>query len=121
MRALVKDRQAVCRHGQLVRDFLPVEEAGRALAAIVASDVGGAVNIGSGVGSSLGELAEVIARALNRRDLLVTESRFAPNEPERMVADVSRLSGEIHYVPRRGTKEALADMVLPAMTHASHA
>lgn len=81
-------RPALVRHGALVRDLMPVERAGAALARLVASEAGGVINIASGQGVTLGDFARDLAHG---SPLLTVEERPAPGQPARMVADVTRL------------------------------
>ena len=57
-----------------VRDFLAVDEAAEAIAAAIERRPGGIVNVGSGVGLSVRELAEVALRAAGQsgRDIVAT-------------------------------------------------
>jgi nucleoside-diphosphate-sugar epimerase len=56
--------------GSQVRDFLDVREAGEMIVQSAMSDIQGAVNICSGIGITVRELAEKIADEYGRRDLL---------------------------------------------------
>ena len=53
-------REAACSHGRQVRDFLHVEDAGRASVALLASDVTGPVNIASGIPTAIADVAGAI-------------------------------------------------------------
>jgi dTDP-6-deoxy-L-talose 4-dehydrogenase (NAD+) len=68
--------------GTQVRDFLDVREAGRMIAACALGDEQGAVNICSGVATTVRELAERVADEFGRRDLLRfgarAENQFDP-------------------------------------------
>jgi nucleoside-diphosphate-sugar epimerase len=93
-RALVEGRPAEMSHGQQVRDFMHVEDAGRAFATLVTSSVQGAVNVASGEGHTLAALAQTLAAKAGRPELLSLGARPAqPNEPATLLADVSRLRG----------------------------
>jgi nucleoside-diphosphate-sugar epimerase len=87
---LAEGRPALVRHGGLIRDMMPVEAAGAALAALVASETGGVVNIASGQGVALGDFARRLAAGSK---LLTVENQPAPGQPARMVANISRLRG----------------------------
>lgn len=104
---LKEGREAVCQHGQLVRDFIAVEDAGDALAAIVSSQVSGPVNVASGKGLTLAALAGEIARRLGRTHLLRIEAS-PTKEPISMIADITRLRDEVRFVPLLETQERLA-------------
>ena len=70
VRALLEGREAQCTHGKQVRDFLHVEDVARAFVSILASDVTGAVNIGSGEPLALRDLVMTVAKAVGREDLV---------------------------------------------------
>lgn len=67
---LEKGEPALLTGGTQVRDFLDVAEAGRQIARAVLGDVTGGVNICSGEGIAIRQLAERIADEYGRRDLL---------------------------------------------------
>lgn len=99
--ALLRGSAAPCSEGTQARDFLHVSDIGDAFAALLASDVAGAVNIASGEAISVRDLVEMIAARTGGRELL----RFgavplSPNEPPLIVADVSRLRDELKWAPR---------------------
>jgi nucleoside-diphosphate-sugar epimerase len=99
-KAILAGREAPMTHGRQVRDMLTVEDLGRAFAALTASDVTGAVNVASGEGVALGELALVVARAAGRPELLRLGARQArPGEPDELVADATRLREEVGWAP----------------------
>lgn len=110
--SLLAGRPALMSSGVQVRDFINVNDAGEALAALAVSRVSGAVNIGSGIGLSISQLAEDIRHAVGRPG----ELRFGalpdrPNDPPRIVADVSRLRDEVGYRPGRTMRERLFETV----------
>jgi nucleoside-diphosphate-sugar epimerase len=91
-RALRAGERAKVTEGTQVRDFLHVTDAARAFVALLASDLGGAVNIGSGTGVSLRHLVETLERASGRREAIdfgAIPSR--PDEPPSIVADITKL------------------------------
>lgn len=75
----------------VVRDFIYVEEAAAALLALLDSMVEGPVNIGSGKGVTLREVAHQIGA---RCELV------ASSEPPLVVADATRLREEVGFTPR---------------------
>jgi nucleoside-diphosphate-sugar epimerase len=91
VRPLAAGQPARVRHGQLVRDLMRVEDAGAALAALVAGRLGGVVNVASGQGVTLGDFARTLAGG---SPLLTVETLPAPGQPARMVADIGRLRSQ---------------------------
>lgn len=105
IRTLLRDEVMPCSHGEQVRDFLYIEETGDALAALLDSQVTGAVNIASGRPITLRALLSTIGAQLGRERLLEFGARPAGlDEPERLIADVTRLTREVGWTAR-GTME----------------
>lgn len=100
---------ARCRAANHVRDFLHVADAGSAIAALALSPVQGAVNIASGEPSTVGAIAEGIARRLDRSDLLQME--LGPPEEASVVASVDRLRDEVGWRPAFTLDAGLDDAV----------
>lgn len=98
LNALDRGERFVVRHGQLVRDLMPIEDAADALAALVAAEsVTGAVNIGSGHGTALADHARAVAAPRGVDQLVDLRNEPAAGEPLRMVADVGRLRDEVRW------------------------
>ena len=98
IRALLRNAEATTSHGNQIRDFLYVRHTAAAFAALLDSDVAGAVNIASGAGTRLKDIAESIADIVGRSELLrigVLPARA--NEPHEIVADVTRLREEVRF------------------------
>jgi UDP-glucose 4-epimerase len=97
-------------HGENVRDFLYVGDAAEALSELLLGAVTGAVNIGSGEGVQISDLARGVAELTGRPDLLHTDT---PPAVERsvVVADVSRLANEVAWRPRYDLRQGLARTV----------
>lgn len=114
-RALLEGQEARTTDGRQVRDFMHVDDVGAAFAALAASDVGGAVNIGSGTGVTLREVIDEIGRAVGRPDLLRIGALPArEGESARLVADVRRLRDEVDFAPKltlaAGTAETVREL-----------
>jgi nucleoside-diphosphate-sugar epimerase len=98
---LLEGRQALCSHGLQIRDYLYVEDVGEALAAILDSNVSGAINVASGQPVTLKDLVLQIAGKLGRPELV----RFGAlpaheDEPPFVVGDARRLISEVGWIPR---------------------
>lgn len=99
--------------GERLRDFMHVRDAGRALARLARSSITGAIHIASGEGVRIADVATCLADCAGRRDLLRVGARAArPEEPDAIVADVTRQTKELAYRPettlRRGLEDAFA-------------
>jgi nucleoside-diphosphate-sugar epimerase len=109
---LLGGREARCTHGRQIRSFLHVEDVGAAFAALLASEVQGPVNVGSGDQISIGELLKRLAQHIGRPELLKLGARPAPaGEPPLLAPDIDRLSTEVGWHPRRGLDEGLEDTI----------
>ncbi len=111
-RTLLAGAPAETSAGTQVRDFLHVADCGAALAALVDSEVTGSVNIGSGEGTAIADVARTIARIVDRDDLLrIGALPMRDDEPRRLVADVARLRDEVGFTPKLDLESGLRDAV----------
>ena len=111
-RALVRGEPAETSHAKQVRDFLHTADLGDAFAALLASDVEGAVNMASGDPVRVRDLVEALARAAGRPDLLRLGARPAsPDEPAELTADARRLRDEVGWSPARSLADRAAETV----------
>jgi nucleoside-diphosphate-sugar epimerase len=90
-----------------------VRDVGAALSSLLTSSVKGPVNIGSGTGISIGEIAHRLAEVTDRDDSLLKFGALPmdPNEPIHLLADVTRLRDEVGFRPRYDVDTGLADAV----------
>ncbi|HWM09611.1 MAG TPA: NAD(P)-dependent oxidoreductase [Solirubrobacteraceae bacterium] len=110
--ALARGEHAMTGAGAQIRDLLHVADVGAAFAALVDSDVCGAVNVGSGEGRRLREVIEALGAISGRPELLEIGALPArPGDPDRLVADVARLREEVGFVPRIGLERGLEETV----------
>jgi nucleoside-diphosphate-sugar epimerase len=96
--------------GKQVRDYIHVADCGGALAALVDSGVEGDVEIGTGRGTTVADIAQTIARLLGREELLRVGALPGDDE-SRVVADTTRLRDEVGFTPRYELEEGLRDAV----------
>jgi len=109
-RALLANLPANCTAGRQRRDFMDTRDAGAGFAALLASEVAGAVNIGTGVAHSVAEAAETLGRLSGRPDLIrlgALPSRA--DDPPYLVADTGRLAAEVGFRAEIGFERMLAD------------
>lgn len=112
LEALMEGRPALCTHGRQQRDFIYVRDVGAAFAALLDSEVAGAVNIGTGTGTSVAEVAEGLGALAGRPELVCLGALEArPDEPAYVVADIRRLREEVGFVPRIALGEGLRETV----------
>ncbi|MBP6012182.1 MAG: NAD(P)-dependent oxidoreductase [Alphaproteobacteria bacterium] len=111
-RALVRGEPASMSSGIAVRDFMDARDAGGAIAAVADSPICGAINIGTGVGTTLRSAGETLARLAGKPELLrLNALPDRPSDPAVLVANVQRLTQEIEFRPsislERGLQDAL--------------
>ncbi len=112
IRSLLEGRSVATSGGEQIRDFMHVEDVAEAVVALLDSSVVGAVNIGSGVGVTVGEVVDRIAQSIGRPEL-VGRGALAdrPGEPPLLLADISRLRDEVGFRPRWALADGLAASV----------
>ena len=100
------------RYPAQVRDYLHVADAAAAFAALLDSEVQGAVNIGAGDGVVLSRLAEIVGEETGQR-LFVEPGDDAASDPAPVVlAEATRLARDVGFTPRyrleQGIRETIA-------------
>lgn len=96
--ALLRGEEARCASGRPVRDFASTRFIGQALAALALSGVTGPVNIGSGEGRAIADVARFLGQVCGRPELVrLGALPDRPNEVPHMVADVTRLRREAGF------------------------
>jgi nucleoside-diphosphate-sugar epimerase len=100
IRSLLKGEPALCSHGNQVRDFMYVDDVAGALVSLLASEVGGTVNIGSGRSLKLKELIGKIAEKVGREELVKLGALEArEGEPAEILADTTVLKDQVGWEP----------------------
>jgi nucleoside-diphosphate-sugar epimerase len=112
IRALIARREAPCTAGTQVRDFLHVEDVADAFAALLQSDVEGAVNVASGEPVTVADLVRRVGRAMNAEALIRLGARPMPTQdPPRLTASLARLRDEVGWTPALTLDLGLADAI----------
>jgi nucleoside-diphosphate-sugar epimerase len=98
--SLLKGEQALCSHGDLVRDYIYVEDAAAALASLLEVKVEGSVNVASGQALEIKDLVLMVGDLLDKRDFIhFRKQSLGHCKPQRLIADVSRLKSELGFQP----------------------
>ncbi len=96
--SLLAGEPASAPDGDQVRDLMYVDDVGGAFAAILDSDVQGAVNVASGRATSIRELISLAAEAVGRPELLRWGALpKREGEPPVLVGEVRRLREEVGF------------------------
>jgi nucleoside-diphosphate-sugar epimerase len=106
--ALLEGRPALCSSGEQVRDFIHVRDTAGAFAALLVSEVQGAVNIASGRGVAVKDIALGIGRRLGCPELVRLGARPLRDEPPVMIADIRRLTEEVGWRSAIDLEDGLA-------------
>jgi nucleoside-diphosphate-sugar epimerase len=111
-RGLLAGERVATGAGIQVRDFLHVADVALAFVTILDSAVTGAVNIGSGQGRRLLDVIDATGQAAGRADLLdIGALPPRPDDPDELVADVSRLRDEVGFLPTIDLQEGIEQTV----------
>lgn len=98
-----------CTDGLQERDFLHVGDLADALTLLLACEATGAVNIASGTAIAVRELIDEVATQLGRRDLIrLGAVPRGKDDPDRLVAEVTRLQQEVGFAPRHDIASGVA-------------
>jgi nucleoside-diphosphate-sugar epimerase len=108
-RRLLAGEPAPIGPGHRPRDFMDARDAGAALAALALSPVEGPVNIASGRAATVAEVATTLGRLAGRPDLVRIGALPDRDEPERLVANVRRLTGEVGFRAIRPLEQGLGE------------
>ena len=109
-RKVLAGREAPTSAGSQIRDFIHVADCGAALAALLDSEVAGDVNVGSGKGTSVGEVARAVARIAGGEELLEIGA-LPGDDTTSAVATTRRLREEVGFDPVFTLESGLRDAV----------
>jgi nucleoside-diphosphate-sugar epimerase len=101
---LIRGERVACTDGHQVRDFLFIDDVADALVTLLLSNVVGPVNVASGAGVSLREIAAKVCEVTGADPALLRfGERQAPvGDPARVVGDTTRLCSEVGWRPQVG-------------------
>ncbi len=106
--ALLAGRPFPSTDGGQLRDFLHVQDIADALVTLAGSSMEGAVNVASGEAVSIARVLATVADGTGRPDLVRLGALARPaNDPDSLLADVSRLRGT-GWRPQRSLEAGVA-------------
>jgi len=109
--ALVAGRRIAVSSGEQQRDFMHVEDAGRAFAMLLDGTTEGAVNVASGHAARVRDVVARIGALTGHADRIDFGARPAPaGDPPRLVAAVERLAA-LGFAPRYDLDSGLAHTI----------
>jgi GDP-L-fucose synthase len=109
--AQTKAPQVVCwGTGTPVREFIYLGDAAEAVARLLESGYSEPLNVGTGVGTSIKELAEIIARLTGYQGEIVWDTS-KPDGVLRKVLDISRMKNVLGWAPPTSLEDGLAKTI----------
>ncbi|RED50816.1 NAD-dependent epimerase/dehydratase family protein [Aestuariispira insulae] len=109
---LTNNQPVKCSSGKQIRDFMHTEDAGRAFAALLDSDVQGPVNMATGSALPLSGFVQELAEQLGRPDLVKLGALpDRPDDPKQLIAKTDRLKHEVGYHPVHTLESGLRDTI----------
>ncbi len=109
---LIRNRIALCSHGNQIRDFLHVKDVASAFVSLLMSNVEGPVNIASGKPVSLKEVILSIADILGKNDLVrLGALPQKGGEPHVLIGDTRRLFSEVNWQPRYNIDDGIRETI----------
>jgi nucleoside-diphosphate-sugar epimerase len=89
-----------------------VQDVAAGFVALLDSSVVGSVNVGSGEAVAVRRLIELVATAAGRPDLVQLGALpRPPGDPESIVANIDRLTGEVGFRPRISLQSGVTETV----------
>jgi nucleoside-diphosphate-sugar epimerase len=108
---LLRGEPAPCSTGDVLRDFLYVADAARAIVRILDSDQTGAVNVASGKPVPLKTMIRTCGRLIGREELLAWGAHHGGDDAPLVVGDIRRLSEELAWSPAVSLEEGLQQTI----------
>ena len=88
------------KNGDSVKDYIFIDDLAAAILAVATGDTHGAINLATGVGVPVGEVARTIAELLGRPELI---REITPAVPDPLALSWPMCAGCIHSVGNRGS------------------
>jgi len=121
-RALAKETAEVYEDGEMLRDFVFVEDVVNALVLSTGNEraFGETFNVGTGIAVNLKNVATYMFQALATEPQLVVSGRYRLGDVRHTVADMSRLSSVLDFRPPMSFQQGLKLYVEWALTQPEH-
>jgi nucleoside-diphosphate-sugar epimerase len=110
IRRLKENQKVFLKTPDSIKDYIHIEDLATALLKIIESNFSGAINLGTGVGVSIREIAGLIAGLMNKPDLIEENVSAAPDSYNRVIADATKLHS-IGWQPTVSLRTGLTEMV----------
>jgi len=117
IRRLMLEQEIPLSKGLQIRDFIYVDDVAEAVARLLRQGAGGIFNLGTGIGTSVRDIALRIATHFDAAHLLKFGALEERAEPPVLVADVTKLRHTLGWQPEISTELGIARTLL-ALSHA---
>ena len=109
--SLINNKTIICKNGELIRDYLHVNDVASAFVALIGSDIEGPINIGSGQGIMLTDLVREVEKKMQKFGYLKIEGSSGKNsDAPIIVADTSKIRS-IGWKPSYNLDRGLEDTI----------
>ncbi len=109
--SLINNKNIICNNGELIRDYLHVNDVASAFVSLIESDIEGPINIGSGQGIMLKDLVRKVEKLMQKFGYLEIDNRSIGNKDAPIiVADTNKIRSigwEPSYNLDRGLKNTI--------------
>lgn len=96
---LMQNKKFVLQNGELLRDFLHIEDVASAFACLIDSEVCGEFNIASGEGVRLKEIASILQQATGKNLIDIIKNQISNPSDAEIVGVSQRLRNELGWKP----------------------
>ena len=108
-RGLLKNEIVKCYNQDQYRDYLYVEDVAEAIVTILSyPNIFNAINVGSGIGTTVKEITQFISAYLNKVDKIVYDDENIGQVSKFLVANLSQFNKEIGFMPKYTFEGGLA-------------
>lgn len=112
IRSILNNQVAICKNGDLIRDYLYVDDAADAFVTLLDSTASGPFNIASGNPVSIKEITEKIREKIGSKGRIDYNLSTANNNEHKVVlADINRLTNETGWRPKTSLDNALDNTI----------
>lgn len=110
--ALIDGKDALCTHGEQIRDYLYARDAAEALVCLLESGVEGPVNVASGKAVKLKIVVDTAAKAVGRADLVRYGAlQAADDDPPLLLANTEKLFQQVGWQSRYSLEDGMQETV----------
>lgn len=107
---LARNEEILLKTPTATKDYIYIDDLAGALMAVIENRCGGVINLGTGVGVSVREIAQTLGQMTGKAELIREASPPEPDPLGDIIADASKLRSlgwGTHYTLKQGLKELL--------------